>query len=123
MIPAKLYAVVDYLFGMVAILAPWLLGFNLLLRPTALLITIGALTLVLSLFTNYEGGVIKTLPMRSHLTFDLSLGIVLVLSPRLFAFSNAIKLRHLAVGVFDIVASLLSKHNQQKTNYTAKAFY
>jgi hypothetical protein len=109
MIPTKLHAVVDYLFGIVAMLAPWLLGFNQLTTPTALLVTVGALTMVMSLFTNYEGGVLKIIPMRIHLVLDLLIGIVLSLSPWLFNFSHVIKYPHLAMGIFAIIASLITK--------------
>ena len=109
MISSKIHAVLDYTVGVLLIAAPWLLDFADNTAATAIPIILGASTIIYSLFTNYEYSLSGFLPYKIHLTIDFIAGLVLLLSPWLFRFSDRIYLPHVIFGVFEIVAVMLSK--------------
>ncbi|RZJ82721.1 MAG: hypothetical protein EOO20_24095, partial [Chryseobacterium sp.] len=109
MISSKPHALLDYLVGILLIAAPWLLGFADSTAATVIPIVLGASTLVYSLFTNYEYGIVRVLPYKIHLTIDFIAGLLLLVSPWLFGFSDRIYLPHVILGAFEIVAVLLSR--------------
>jgi hypothetical protein len=76
LIPTRVHAVLDYLFGVLFLVLPHLLEWS----PTAtwLMMSIGLGILVLSLLTNYELGVLKWIPVPFHLGVDLLVGLVLL---------------------------------------------
>lgn len=108
-IPTKTHAVLDYLVALLLIAAPWLLGFAEGGAETWIPVILGAATILYSLFTDYEGGVSRSLAMPAHLGLDLAAGALLALSPWLFGFADEVYLPHLVVGLFEIVASLVSR--------------
>ena len=108
MITTKFHAAVDYLFGIAAIAAPWVLGFGSLKTPTYVLVTSGVITILVSLSTDYPGGLVKIVSMRSHLKIDVLIGVALGFSPWLLSFSRELYVPHLIMGVFAVVASLLT---------------
>ncbi len=65
-----------------------------------------------SLFTDYEFGLLKVLPMPAHLTFDAAKGALLASSPWLFGFAeNGTRywLPHVLMGSADILAAIMTK--------------
>jgi hypothetical protein len=73
-----------------------------------------------SMFTNYEGGVLRVMPMRMHLKMDAVLGAVLVLAPW---FLPRAERRYAAVpvalGAVVLLTSFLTK-NEAPAEVTAK---
>jgi len=70
---------------------------------------LGIGAILYSLITNYELGVVKTLSMPTHLWLDALSGVFLAASPWLFGFSDRVYLPHLLLGIFEIVASLVTQ--------------
>jgi hypothetical protein len=71
-------------------------------------IAAGAIVLV-SLFTRYEFGAFRSIPMKSHLAFDFVIGLVLSASPWLFGFAGlgpAAWAPLVAAGIGEVVLSL-----------------
>src|SRR5690606_38792470 len=62
------------------------------------------ITVLISLFTRYEGGLVGVQPMRIHLLTDVVLGVFLIFSPWIFGFAQYTYLFQLAMGF----AALLS---------------
>jgi hypothetical protein len=60
------------------------------------------------LFTDYEPGLIKLLPMPLHLIIDFLSGLLLATSPWLFGFDDQLYLPHLVLGLTEIVITLFS---------------
>jgi len=112
-IPTKVHGVLDYIVGLLLIAVPWILNFNKTGAETIVPIAIGAITLLYSLFTDYEMGLVRRIPMHTHLTLDILAGIVLASSPWVFGFSNHVTAPHLLIGIFEIGAGL--------TTYTVPA--
>lgn len=108
-IPTRVHGLLDYLVGLLLIAAPWLFNFDRGGAETWVPVVLGAGALVYSLFTDYELGVVKRLPMGAHLTLDLLSGILLAASPWLFGFSEFVYLPHLVLGVLEVGAALMTK--------------
>lgn len=101
-IPTKVHGVLDYLIGVLLIAAPWLLGFAQGGAETIVPVVIGAGVILYSLFTDYELGMVRSIPMSTHLILDVVGGIVLALSPWLFGFSDIVTAPHVLVGILQI---------------------
>jgi hypothetical protein len=110
-IPRKTHGIMDYLWAAMMIAAPFLLGFTTITAAAACFFIAALSVILLSLFTNYELGVWKRLPMAFHLDMDVVLGFALVISPWLFGFYNQIFLPHIVMGAFSVVAGLSSNRN------------
>lgn len=114
MISTKIHGYLDYLMGVVLILAPWI--FDL---PdgsaTTIPIVLGAGTIVYSLLTDYELGAKPLIPMKTHLGIDLFAGIFLIASPWIFDFADRVFWPFVVLGVIEIGASLLTEKTPERT--------
>jgi hypothetical protein len=108
-IPTRVHGIVDYLMGIVLIIAPWVFDFADGGPEQWIPVILGAGTIVYSLMTNYELGVMKVLPMSTHLAIDLVAGILLAASPWLFGFSDEVFWPHLILGILEIGAALMTQ--------------
>ncbi len=109
-ISRKFHAVLDYLSGAVLIAAPWLLGFSDVEPARWVAVFVGAMILLMSMMTDYEGGLVKALSMKLHLTVDVITGIFLAASPWLFGFSDQVYLPHLLMGILAIGSGLCTEN-------------
>lgn len=111
----RTHGVLDYLIGAVLIAAPWLFGFALHGVETWAPVTLGALLILYSMFTDYEFSVVRRIPMRIHLGLDIAGGAVLAASPWLFGFSEYVFVPHLAVGLLEAgAAAVTQKHPSRR---------
>ncbi|MGD9738169.1 MAG: hypothetical protein AB7U48_02095 [Bauldia sp.] len=101
-----LHGVGDYIGSLVLIASPWLFGFAEGGVAQWLPVALGALVLVYSLFTNFELGVFRVLPVSAHLAFDGAGGLLLAGSPWVFGFADTVFVPHLVFGLLEIGASL-----------------
>ena len=108
-IPTRVHGFLDYLVGLLLIAAPWLFNFARGGAETWIPVILGAGALVYSLFTDYELGAVKRLPMRAHLGLDFVSGLLLAASPWLFGFSDFVWVPHLVLGVLEMGAALMTK--------------
>lgn len=109
MIPTKIHGAMDYLVGVVLIVAPWLLGFAEMGAETWIPVIIGAGSILYAVLTDYELGLVKLLSMPVHLGIDVVAGAFLALSPWLFGYAELVFIPHLAVGILMIGAGLLTQ--------------
>ena len=73
---------------------------------------IGLLVLGQALLTDYELGLVRVIPMKTHLTIDYVMMAFLAASPWMFGFANqppAIWVTPLAVGVGGFLLSLMTE--------------
>jgi hypothetical protein len=108
-IPTWLHGMIDYPAGLLLIVLPWLGGFATGGPAMWIPIIAGVLMLGASAMTNYEAGLVKTVPMSAHLTLDGILGAFLAASPWLFGFANVVWLPHLVLGLAEIGAALMTQ--------------
>ena len=112
-IPTRVHGLLDYTVGAILAISPWLLGFNQGGAETWVPVLLGAGAILYSLFTNYEWGVSRRIPMPTHLLLDMLSGIVLALSPWIFGFADQVYLPHLIFGILEIVVPLLTKRQPE----------
>lgn len=105
-IPTRFHGILDYIVGLVLILAPWLFDFSDNSYATWTIVIAGIVVLGQTIFTDFEVGMVKKIPMPTHLMMDFGLGVILALSPWMFNFADQVYLPHLIAGIFSIIASL-----------------
>lgn len=108
MIPTRTHGIIDYIYGVALVLAPFVLGFADGSAAQWVPIIIGVATIAMSLVTRYEFGAIKVLPMLAHISVDAVAGLVLLASPWVFGFADRIWWPHVLFGAIAIVVPLLT---------------
>ncbi len=108
-LPTRVHGVIDYVWSVLLIATPFVLGFATggAKQWTAILFGLGGIAY--SLLTRYELGLVPRLSMRTHLLIDGPSGALLALSPWLFGFADTVYLPHLLFGLFAIGASLITR--------------
>ncbi|WP_457127286.1 SPW repeat protein [Mucilaginibacter sp. HD30] len=122
----KTHAVLDYLIGIVLITSPWIFGFAAIPEAKWTAVIIGIILLLTAMMTDYEGGIVKSLSMKTHLNLDAVAGILLAISPWVIGFNDRIYLPHLLVGILEIGAAIFtqnrSQHAQVSRNVKRQSF-
>ena len=108
MTPTLIHGMIDYAVGAILIAAPFLFGFDDGGVAQWATIAMGLIAIAYSLFTRYELGVIRILPMRSHLGIDLAFAVVLAALPFLFGFADQVWLPHAVLGAASLVVTSLT---------------
>ncbi|GAB3321447.1 SPW repeat protein [Larkinella ripae] len=109
LLSTKVHGILDYITGVFLIVSPWVFGFDDQGMAQWIPIFLGVSAILYSLFTDYELGLVRRLPMRLHLTLDVVSGIVLATSPWLFNFADYVYLPHVILGIFEIGAGLITR--------------
>lgn len=85
---ARRHGYLDYAVGLLLLVSPWLFGFaDDSSVATTTMVSIGVITLILSLLTDYPVGAIKMIPFRVHGVLETLGAIVLLVSPWLFGYA------------------------------------
>ena len=108
MISTRTHGVIDYVVGILLIVAPYVLGFDDGSAAQWVPMILGASAIVYSLLTAYELSVARLIPMPVHLGLDMSSGVLLAASPWLFGFADRIWWPHVMVGLMEIVVPLMT---------------
>lgn len=116
-IPTKIHGVLDYLIGFTLVLMPWILDLNEYGIQSGIFVSLGMFTLLMSIFTKYELGVWKKIPMSVHLTLDALGAILLIASPWLFGFADRVFLPHVILGSIELFAVILSDSKSALTDH------
>jgi hypothetical protein len=117
-IPTYVHGIFNYVIGIVLLLAPNLFGFAQLGgAPVVVARAVGIILIIQALFTNYELGLFKVLPMRLHLTGDYILSIFLAISPWLFKFNHQprnVWMPHVVVGIIAFLLTLMTQQEPRR---------
>ncbi|RZK24471.1 MAG: hypothetical protein EOO56_01210 [Hymenobacter sp.] len=110
-ISRRQHAFTDYPYVPLVASAPDLVGFKEEKAATALCHVLSSTVLISSLFTRAEWGPIRVMPYKAHLAIDTLGGLTALTAPWVFGFAKNKKARNtfLAIGVFGLIAGLLSK--------------
>jgi hypothetical protein len=107
LISSKIHGILDYLFGILLIVLPTILGFDRGISEWVMII-LGITTIVYSLITNYELSLARLISLRIHLGLDYLFGVVLLFSPWLLGFSDRVYLPHVIMGIIELAVVHLS---------------
>jgi len=108
-IPTKFHAVLDYVGGILITASPWIFGFYQVGGAAFFIpVVFGLLQMVMVIFTNHEGGLIKVMPLQLHLFIDMMVGFILIISPFLYNFYPFVFLPHVLLGLLSLSAALFT---------------
>ncbi len=116
-IPTKVHGAVDMATGPVLIAAPTLLRMNGNKGATIPPRAVGAAAIVNALLTDYEFGLKRLLPMRTHLALDAVGGVTLAATPFLTrASKKGVRhwLPHAVLGANEVVLALTTKQRRPR---------
>lgn len=108
-IPTNIHTTIDFILAPLLIASPWIIDFAPIKTAEHIMVNIGILILMQTIFSDYEAGLIKMLPMPMHLIIDILLGIFLMASPWLYKFNSQVYFPQLLLGASLILAGLLTK--------------
>lgn len=111
MISTKIHSYLDYITGITFLSAPALLNSQDSAAAVWTLMAMGGMILILSIFTDYEGGLVREFSISTHLNLDIITGLFLAASPWIIGFSDVIYLPHLILGLFELIVALLTTRN------------
>jgi VIT1/CCC1 family predicted Fe2+/Mn2+ transporter len=86
-VPLFAHGMFEYLIGILAIAAPFLFSFDHN-GAIAFSVLMGAAILVLGGLTDGPTGIVRNLPVASHIVLDVVVGVVLVVAPFVFGFTE-----------------------------------
>ncbi|MFT8243205.1 hypothetical protein [Roseomonas sp. BN140053] len=109
------HGALDYIVGLILMGMPWVLGFTTGGPEQWVPFVLGAGTIVYSLVTQYELSLVALLPMPVHLALDALGGVFLIASPWLFGFADRVFWPFVAIGIFEILASLTTRTVAERT--------
>lgn len=87
-IPLAVHELLEPFIAALLIAAPFLFGFSDQGAATAVFIALGVLVLLIGQSTDWRISVIKIIPLPVHFVLDLVIGVLLIISPFLFGFSD-----------------------------------
>lgn len=109
-ISSKFHSFFGYILAAVTLASPWLFHFwSVGGAALGLPIFIGWTQLIMSVFTNNEGGAIKVFPVQLHLILDTFTGFILLVAPFLWGFCDKVYLPHLLLGLATFSLGLFTK--------------
>jgi len=86
-IPLEAHAMLEPLLGLIFILAPFILDFDHSAART-LSIVVGVVIIASGMTTRWRLSVAKLIPLRVHFMTDVLIGVVVVVAPFVFGFSD-----------------------------------
>lgn len=108
-IPTRTHGILDFVVPAGLMLAPKLLGFEGNKRAAALFRGTALGHLAYSLFTDYEKGLVRKLPMKGHLALDAGSAVFLAASPWLLGFSGSVAAPHVVAGLSELGIALTTE--------------
>jgi hypothetical protein len=120
-IPTRIHGVLDYLSGLLLIASPYIFGFADGTIIQWLPQVLGLAAIFYAVFTDYELGLVRAMPMRVHLVLDIASGALLAASPWLFGFDHIAFWPHVVLGLFEIAAGLTTRTTPGTMAVTAGA--
>ena len=115
MLSSRTHAAIDYVVGVLLILAPYLFGFADGGPAQMVPMILGAGLILYSLLTRYELSLAKLIPYPVHLGIDALGGLVLLVSPWLFGFTGSVWWPHVVVGIAELGVVALSMKGASRT--------
>jgi hypothetical protein len=121
-ISSRTHGYIDYSLGVLLLIAPYLFNFADVNIAMVCAQAIGVLILAQSVLTNYEFGLLKIIPFKTHLALDVVASLFLAVSPFLFSFNDFsanVWGPHVVAGVAYFFISLLTDSRVKATSHQA----
>jgi len=101
-ISTSTHGLLDFIVPAGLMLAPKLLGFEDNKKAAAVPRMMALGHVAYSVFTDYEKGLVRKLPMKGHLAIDAGSAVLLAASPWLMGFSSRVAAPHVAAGLMEL---------------------
>ena len=101
-ISTRTHGILDFIVPMGLLLAPKLFGFEDNEKASRIPRMMAVSHVAYSLFTDYERGLVRKLPMKGHLALDAGSAVFLAASPWLLGFSGRVTTPHVAAGLMEL---------------------
>ena len=101
-ISTRTHGLLDFIVPAGLVLVPKLLGFADNEKASRVPRMMAASHVAYSLFTDYERGLVRKLPMKGHLALDAGSALFLAASPWLLGFAGRVAAPHLAAGLMEL---------------------
>lgn len=109
----RLHGMLDYMSAFILLL-PWIMEFYTGGTDTKIFAALGAATIVVSLCTDYEFGLLKFIPMKAHLVFDVISALFLMAMPWLFPVNHYTFYWPVLLGAGELLVVVLSSSSPYK---------
>lgn len=113
MIPPRIHGVIDYVYSSILIVVG--LYFGIGTTAGAVPAIIGAGSILYSLMTAYELGLVKLIPFKGHLALDIAGALVLGGSPWIFGFADRVWLPHVGAAILELIVVAMSQRVPLRT--------
>jgi prepilin signal peptidase PulO-like enzyme (type II secretory pathway) len=84
----NVHAALEPLIALLVIAAPWIFGFSDTDSATVICVLVGVTMLIVGSLTDWRLSLARVIPLRMHMAGDLTLALVLLLSPLIFGFAD-----------------------------------
>ena len=108
-LPTKVHGAIDYLWGLLLIASPGVLGFSTDRAAFWVALIFGGGAIAYSLVTDYELGLVRLVPVPAHLLLDAVAGVALALTPLAVRLAAPAGTVFVAFGLFAVAASLVTR--------------
>lgn len=114
-VPLRVHGLLEYGEGILTIVAPFLFSFETDGAKIAGVV-IGTLVLVLAILTAAPTGIVRNLPLDSHIVLDYVLAVVLVASPFVLGFTDdgPALAYFLVLGVAHLLLTVLTRFHRER---------
>lgn len=119
-IPLNVHAALEPLIALIVIAAPWIFGFSDTDSATVICVLVGVAMLVVGSLTDWRLSLARLIPLRMHMIGDLTLAMVLVLSPLVFGFADqGGPTRFMVIaGALEAMTALMTRWNRTEAEPT-----
>lgn len=104
----RIHGMLDYLIAPLLVALPFIVGFNDRGPMQWTMIVAGAGAGLYTLFTDFETGLVRVLPMSVHLWLDALAGLALAVSPWVLGFENRVWVPHVVAGLGEIMVAVVT---------------
>jgi hypothetical protein len=117
-LPTRVHGLLDYVIGLLLVIMPFILGHGA--GPqTWLPVVLGGGTIVYSLLTEYEMGVVPLIGVPYHLILDGLGGMLMASSPWLFGFAYIVWVPHVVLGLAEMGAAVITQTQATRRTFAA----
>lgn len=110
MLSTSIHGIADYAVGLVVLLLPYFHDMHG--TPETILLLLGGSALIYSLLTDYEFGLLRIIPFRSHLGLDMLFAALMIAASMLVSFPHSSRLVVASLGVLAILVVVLTKRDR-----------
>ncbi|WP_210494475.1 SPW repeat protein [Patulibacter sp. SYSU D01012] len=109
-IPVSLHATAEPFIAIVLIAFPWILGYDDNDAATIVSVAAGVVTLLVGGSTKWRQSLVKLIPLRTHAMLDVGVGVVLVVAPFVFGYTEETGAMafHIVIGLGEIMVGVMT---------------